>query len=93
MLAWHYQEADEPERTLPWLMRAGHYALKRYANTEAYEFFERAERLAPTGDDPAILQAARRDRHRQGPGRLVRSTSRRPAAHDGGDRTSRADRR
>ena len=64
MLAWHYQEADEAARTLPWLIRAGHHALRRYANTEAYSFFERAEGLAPPGDDPAILEASTRLRVR-----------------------------
>ena len=56
MLAWHYQEAEEAQRALPWLIRAGHYAQRRYANTEAFSFFERAEALAPASDDPAALR-------------------------------------
>lgn len=55
-LAWHYQEADERERALDWLLRAGRHALRRYANVEAFAFFDRAGGLAPDGDDPAVVR-------------------------------------
>ena len=56
MLAWHYQNAEETERALPWLILAGHHALRRYANAEAFSFFERAGELSPAGDEPALVR-------------------------------------
>ena len=56
LLSWHYQEAGEAELTLPWLVRAGAFAVHRFANTEAFSFFERAAALAPTGDEPAMVR-------------------------------------
>lgn len=55
MLAWHYESAGEPERALPMLIAAGGFALRRYANTEAYGFFRRAFSLLPADSpDPEV---------------------------------------
>jgi tetratricopeptide (TPR) repeat protein len=56
MLAWHFESAGEPERALPLLIAAGGWALRRFANSEAYAFFQRASAALPPGDDPAVLR-------------------------------------
>ena len=75
MLAWHYESAGEPEQALPLLIAAGGYALRRYANNEAYAFFEKAAGLLPDSQEPEVL------RHRVeigiGMARLVKTNERR----------------
>jgi tetratricopeptide (TPR) repeat protein len=50
VLAMHFEQADDAERALPYLMSAGEQARRRYANREAHAFFSRALQLVPTGD-------------------------------------------
>ncbi len=50
MLAHHYARSAEPERALPYLIRAGQKAAARYANHEAIAFFERARALTAQGE-------------------------------------------
>jgi tetratricopeptide (TPR) repeat protein len=57
-LAVHFERAEMPDRAVPYLIAAGHYALERYAIQEARTFFDRAASLvSPNGDAPDQLQA------------------------------------
>jgi hypothetical protein len=62
VLGYHFAEAGEAERAVPYLQQAGDAARQRYANAEAIAFYERA--LALAGDDlaaasPIYTQLAR----------------------------------
>lgn len=41
-LAYHFEQADSPERALPYLIAAGEKARQQYANAEALSFYQRA---------------------------------------------------
>lgn len=57
-LAVHFERAEMPDRAVPYLIAAGHYALERYAIQEARTFFDRAASLvSPDGDAPDQLRA------------------------------------
>lgn len=49
-LAWHFSEADLPEKARPYLARAGEQAHARYAHAEALSYFNRALALTPPSD-------------------------------------------
>jgi adenylate cyclase len=46
-LAWHFTEADRPDKARHYLYLAGEQARRRYANTEAIAYFNRALDLTP----------------------------------------------
>lgn len=56
VLAYHFEQAEDRERTVEYLLRAGRHALARFANREAREFLDRAaEHLDAIPDvDPTI---------------------------------------
>jgi predicted ATPase len=49
-LAWHFSEADLPEKARHYLAIAGEQARRRYANAEALSYFNRALDLTPEAD-------------------------------------------
>ncbi|MCB0187525.1 MAG: AAA family ATPase, partial [Caldilineaceae bacterium] len=49
-LAWHFTEADLPEKARPYLAAAGEQARRRYANAEALAYLSRALDLTPEAD-------------------------------------------
>lgn len=50
-IAWHFLQADEPERALPWTVRAGDAAEAVFAHSEAEQHYRLAVRLTETGED------------------------------------------
>src|SRR5439155_12585323 len=52
LLAYHYERGDEPERALPWLMRAADRAKSLFANEEALGLYASALERATDGDGP-----------------------------------------
>ncbi|MCB0122893.1 MAG: hypothetical protein KDE58_11650, partial [Caldilineaceae bacterium] len=49
-LAWHFDEADLPEKARHYLGVAGEHARLRYANAEALSYLNRALELTPAAD-------------------------------------------
>jgi tetratricopeptide (TPR) repeat protein len=59
VLAYHFEQADDRDRAVEYLIRAGRHALARFANREAREFLDRAaEHLE---EMPAVDPARRVD--------------------------------
>jgi adenylate cyclase len=49
-LAWHFSEADMPEKAIPYLRRAGEQAAAQYANDVALSYLNRALELTPESE-------------------------------------------
>lgn len=56
LVALHYERAGRGDRAIPHLRTAANYALERFANREAYDYFTRLESHLPGGDDEATLR-------------------------------------
>lgn len=54
-LAHHFDQAEEPEKSLTYLDLAGHVAIDAYANAEAESYFSRAIQLAKDSEQKAHL--------------------------------------
>jgi class 3 adenylate cyclase/tetratricopeptide (TPR) repeat protein len=52
LLAYHYERGDEPEKALPWLVRAADRAKSLFANEEALALYTAALARASDGDGP-----------------------------------------
>ncbi|HEY8807122.1 MAG TPA: adenylate/guanylate cyclase domain-containing protein [Candidatus Limnocylindria bacterium] len=52
LLAYHYERGDDPQRALPWLMRAADRAKSLFANEEALALYASALDRAIDGDGP-----------------------------------------
>ncbi len=66
VIAGHWQQANEPERALPWLLAAGRQAVDRRADAEATGAYELALQLGAGGldaleADRALVELHRRD--------------------------------
>jgi len=55
LLAWHWERAEDPERTLPYLEKAGDQAVREGAYQEAVRAFDRAEALL--AEHPGLVPA------------------------------------
>lgn len=60
LLAHHWSNAEEPEKAIEYLEKAGEQALRNFANTEAVDFFERA--LVLSSEKNALVDSLRRAR-------------------------------
>lgn len=60
LLAYHWSNAEQPEKAIEYLEKAGEQALHNFANTEAVTFFERA--LALSNERSAHVDPLRRAR-------------------------------
>jgi tetratricopeptide (TPR) repeat protein len=78
VLALHYEQAGETDRAIEYLTAAGRYALDRNAIVEAFDAFDRAQRLLPSPSDTEDDELRRR-RLDVGLGRTRASFSFRPA--------------
>jgi tetratricopeptide (TPR) repeat protein len=78
VLALHYEQAGETDRAVEYLVAAGRYALDRNAIVEAFDAFDRAQKLLPPPAD-ADDEALRRRRVDIALGRVRASFSFRPA--------------
>ena len=61
LLARHFEQADDPERAIEYLIEAARYANERNAVAEAHDLFGRARALLPPAEagDPAELRRRR----------------------------------
>lgn len=51
VLALHYEQAEETDRAIGYLAAAGRYAIERNAIVEAFDAYDRAQRLLPAASD------------------------------------------
>lgn len=56
VLAFHFENAEDFERALEYLLLAGHHARGRFAYREARAYFDRAEEHLPRGTSPGALR-------------------------------------
>lgn len=57
-IAWHFVQAQENTRALPYLVQAGERALREYSTQEAIAYFSRAAESAETSQETALARAA-----------------------------------